>query len=166
MPGLSHPPFDHSNNIRWAVQIKTLLTVHFSPVSCHFLPFSPILSNTPSLCSFLNVTDQVSHLYRKAGTISTYRLCACVAFASNWRHPYLSEPYYNFKRNECRKKVTTDLVSTRCDTGGLMVPPPDSWQDNFRRTQKPTTTIRRQTTSVLCPQPWVFSECQHEESRL
>jgi hypothetical protein len=41
-----------------------LLIMQFSPTSCHTL-----FSNTLSLCSSLNVRDQVSHPYRTTGKI-------------------------------------------------------------------------------------------------
>jgi hypothetical protein len=51
-----------------------LLFMQFSATSCHFIPICPnilntLLSNTRSLCSSLNVSDQVSHPYRTAGRI-------------------------------------------------------------------------------------------------
>jgi hypothetical protein len=50
-----------------------LLTVQFSPTSCHFIPlipnipFSTLFSDTLNLCSSHNVRDQVSHQYKIAG---------------------------------------------------------------------------------------------------
>ena len=48
----------------WAVKSLKLLAMLFSPVSCSFLPnilISSIFSKTLSLCSSLNIRDQVSH---------------------------------------------------------------------------------------------------------
>jgi hypothetical protein len=33
--------YDHPNNIRWVLQIMTLLITQFSPFLCHFLPLRP-----------------------------------------------------------------------------------------------------------------------------
>jgi hypothetical protein len=48
--------------------------MQFSPMSCHFIPFSPnilntLFSDTLSLCSSLDVRDQISHSYRTIGKI-------------------------------------------------------------------------------------------------
>jgi hypothetical protein len=49
--------------------------MQFSPSSCHFISLGPnilfntLFSNTLSLCSSLNVRDQVSHAYRTTGKI-------------------------------------------------------------------------------------------------
>jgi hypothetical protein len=45
---------------------STLCNFHHSPVSPNIL-FRALLSNSLSLCSFLNVTDQVSHPCKTAG---------------------------------------------------------------------------------------------------
>jgi hypothetical protein len=50
-----------------------LLIMQFSPTSCHFIFFGPnilfntLFSNTLSLCSSLNVRDQVTHPYKTRG---------------------------------------------------------------------------------------------------
>jgi hypothetical protein len=64
MPCPSHPPWlDHSNYIWRRVQVMKFLIMQFSPTSCHFIPLrSALFSNTLSLCSSLNVRDQVSSL--------------------------------------------------------------------------------------------------------
>jgi hypothetical protein len=52
-----------------------LLIMQFFPTSCHSslfgpnIPLSTLFSNTLSLCSSLNVRDQVSHPYRTTGKI-------------------------------------------------------------------------------------------------
>jgi hypothetical protein len=53
--------------------------MRFSPPFYHFIPFlynilSILLSNTLSLCSSLNVRDQVSHPYRTTGKIIALRV--------------------------------------------------------------------------------------------
>jgi hypothetical protein len=70
----SHPPrLDYSNYTWRRVQITKLLVMQFlhSPVtSSLFGPnilLSTLFSNTLSLCSSLNVRDQVSHPYRTTG---------------------------------------------------------------------------------------------------
>jgi hypothetical protein len=72
----SHPPWlDNSNYTWWTVQVMKLL-MQLSPTSYHFIPFGPnillstLFSNTLSLCSSLNVRDQVSHPYRTTGHIN------------------------------------------------------------------------------------------------
>jgi hypothetical protein len=64
MPCQSHTPWlDHSNCTWRRVQVMKLLIMQFSPASCHLIPLrsSALSSNTLSLCSSLNVRDQVSH---------------------------------------------------------------------------------------------------------
>jgi hypothetical protein len=76
MPYPSHTPrLNYSNNTWLRVQIMKLFVMKFSPPSCHLIPLwskyppqHPV-SNTPSLCSSLNVRDQVSHPYRTRGKI-------------------------------------------------------------------------------------------------
>jgi hypothetical protein len=71
MPRPPHSPwFDLPNNIRWWVQIMKLPIVQLSPFPCYFFPLGPnillstLFPNTLSLCSSLNVRDQVSHPYK------------------------------------------------------------------------------------------------------
>jgi hypothetical protein len=71
----SHPP--NTNYIRCRVQAMKLLIMRSSPASRHFLPLrsknillSTLFWNTLSLCSFLSVTDQVSHPYKTIGKIT------------------------------------------------------------------------------------------------
>jgi len=73
MPRPSHSFFcAHRNNIWWAVQIMKLHFMYSPSVTWHLIPLRPniflttSLSNTLSLCSFLNVTDQVSHPWFQA----------------------------------------------------------------------------------------------------
>jgi hypothetical protein len=70
MPRPSHSPlYDLSNDIWWWVQIMKLPILQLSPFSRYFIPVRskysqhPVLKN-PSLCSSLNVRDQVSHPYK------------------------------------------------------------------------------------------------------
>jgi hypothetical protein len=67
----SHSPwFDLPNNIWGWVQNMKLLIVQFSPFSCYFIPLRSKFSlitlflNTLSLCSSLNVGNQVLHPYK------------------------------------------------------------------------------------------------------
>jgi hypothetical protein len=46
-----------------------LLIMQFSPPPCPNILLNTLFSNTLSLCSSLNVRDQVSHSYRTTGTI-------------------------------------------------------------------------------------------------
>jgi hypothetical protein len=50
---------DHRNNIWLGAQITQLLTVKFPPGTNTFI--STLFSNIPTLCSSLNVNNQVSH---------------------------------------------------------------------------------------------------------
>jgi hypothetical protein len=57
MPRPSHPPWlVHSNYIWQRVQITKLLTLHFPPTSCHFIPLRskyppqhPVLKHSQSM---------------------------------------------------------------------------------------------------------------------
>jgi hypothetical protein len=76
MPCQSHPPlFDHSNYTWRRVQVVKLLIMQYFQPSCHLIPlrskYSPsnLFSNTLSLCSSLNVREQVSHPYKTTGKI-------------------------------------------------------------------------------------------------
>jgi hypothetical protein len=68
--------------LKWRVGLlsaQALMPVYASilcsPVSCYFIPLQAnillrtLFSNTLSLCSFLNVRDQVSHPYKTTGRI-------------------------------------------------------------------------------------------------
>ena len=63
--------FDRPSNIWWRVQIisSSLCSFLHSPVTsyrlCPNILLSNLFSNTRSLCSSLNVRDQVSHTYKK-----------------------------------------------------------------------------------------------------
>jgi hypothetical protein len=63
--------FNHPNNTRWLVQIMKTLITQFSPadvISTRIGPntrFTTLHSNTLSLCLPLNVSDAVSHTYKK-----------------------------------------------------------------------------------------------------
>jgi hypothetical protein len=70
----SHPYIFHRSHIPWRrVQVMKLLIMQLShpPVTSHLLGPNILLctlySSTPSLCSPLNVRDQVSHAYRTTG---------------------------------------------------------------------------------------------------
>jgi hypothetical protein len=76
MPCPSPPWFDHSNYTWRRVQVMKLI-MQFSPTSYHFIslrskysPQHPVLRYPHSLCSSLNVRDQVSHPYRTTGRIT------------------------------------------------------------------------------------------------
>jgi hypothetical protein len=76
MPCPPHPPWLDNTNYTWRrVQVMKLLTMQFSPTSNLFIhlwckcSLSTLFSNTLSLCSFINVRDQVSHPYRTTGKI-------------------------------------------------------------------------------------------------
>jgi hypothetical protein len=66
-----HPlRLDHPNKIWWNVQVMKLLIMQSSPASHNFLLGQNIILTTSfsaalNLCSFLNVTDQVSHPPKK-----------------------------------------------------------------------------------------------------
>jgi hypothetical protein len=70
----------HHSNYTWRrVQVMKLLIMHPSPPSCNFIRLrqnilSTLFSNTLSLCSFLNVRNQVSHPYRTTGKILDSRI--------------------------------------------------------------------------------------------
>ena len=82
MPRSSHSSgFDLPNNIVWGEQIIKLLIVLFlhSPVTSFLLApniiLSTLFSDTLSLRSYLNVSDQVSHPHKTTGKfISQYIL--------------------------------------------------------------------------------------------
>jgi len=66
--------FDHPNNIWWVVHIIKLLVMSSFPLPWYRVPgpnifLSTLFSNTLSLCSSLNVSDQVSHLYKTTGKV-------------------------------------------------------------------------------------------------
>ena len=72
MPSPSHSSrFYHPHNIWWGVQIIKLLVMQSPPVPRYLVPLGPnillnsIFSNTLSFLSSLNVSDQVSHPYKK-----------------------------------------------------------------------------------------------------
>ena len=74
MPHPSHSfRFYHLNNIGWGVQIIQLLSFLHSPVTSSLLGpnilLSTLFTNTLSLRSSLNVSDQVSHPYKTTGKI-------------------------------------------------------------------------------------------------
>jgi hypothetical protein len=71
MPCPSHPPsLDHSDYTWRRVQVMKLLSMQLSPTFRHSSPFGPnillstLFSNTLTVCSSLNVRDQISHPYR------------------------------------------------------------------------------------------------------
>jgi hypothetical protein len=70
-----HPRFDYSNYAWQRIQITKFLVMQFSPFTRHLTPlrskYTPQhhVLNTLSLCSSLNVRDQVSHSYRTTGKI-------------------------------------------------------------------------------------------------
>jgi hypothetical protein len=87
MPRLPHSSRFRRSNIRWAVQIiqqyrsfsSSLCSFFHSLVTSYLLGpnilQNTILSNTLSLRSFLNVSDQISHPYKTTGkTVVLYIL--------------------------------------------------------------------------------------------
>jgi hypothetical protein len=71
-----HPPWLDLSNCTWRrAQVMKLFILQLSLTSCHLYPFdlniplSTLFSNTLSLCSSLNVTDQVSRTYQITGKI-------------------------------------------------------------------------------------------------
>jgi hypothetical protein len=67
--------FDHLNNIWWRIQIIKLLIMWFPPFPCYLIPLRTnillctLFSNSLSLCSFLNMSNQVSHPYKTTSKI-------------------------------------------------------------------------------------------------
>ena len=72
MPCPSHSRFDHPNSIWWAFSSSTCSLLH-SPVTSSLVGpntlLSSLFSDTFSLGSSFNVTDQVSHPYKTTGKI-------------------------------------------------------------------------------------------------
>jgi hypothetical protein len=71
MPRQSHSSrFNHPHNSGWGAQIMKLLVMKFSPLPCYLVPLrlkillNNLLSSTLSLCSPLNVRDQVPNPYK------------------------------------------------------------------------------------------------------
>jgi hypothetical protein len=72
----SHPPWLDRSSYTWrSVQVMKLLIMQYCPTLYYFIssrpkycPQRPVLNNL-SLCSFLSVTDQVSHPYKATGKI-------------------------------------------------------------------------------------------------
>jgi hypothetical protein len=77
MSFLSHPPWlDHSNYTLRRVQVMNFQIMQFSPTSTPSLlglDINTQFSNTLSLCSSLNVRDQVSHPNRTTGQIIVFQ---------------------------------------------------------------------------------------------
>jgi hypothetical protein len=73
MPCPSHPPWlHHYNNVWRVVQVTKFLIMQFPRVSRHFISLRPRYSPQHpalSLCSSLNVRNQVSHPYRTTSII-------------------------------------------------------------------------------------------------
>jgi hypothetical protein len=74
MPRPSHSfLFFHPNSIWWAVRTIKLRLMKSSLLPCYLVLLRPkhpphsLFSNTLSLCSYLNMTDQVPHPYRTRG---------------------------------------------------------------------------------------------------
>jgi hypothetical protein len=90
MPCLSHPPRLNYSNYTWrTVQIMKLFVTQFSPFSCHLIslrsknPPQHCFQTPPSLCSSLNVRDQVSYPYRTTGKIIVLHILIFKFFDSN-----------------------------------------------------------------------------------
>ena len=74
----NHPWFYHSHDICWEVQIMKLLIMQSFPPSCYPSPVGPnsfistLFSHTFSLYISQNVTDQVSHPYKRGRKIQFF----------------------------------------------------------------------------------------------
>ena len=74
----SHSPFDHPNNIWWGQQVTKFPIMQFSPLPCYFVLLrtnfflSILFSNTLSLRSSHNVSNQVSRPYKTGKIIVLY----------------------------------------------------------------------------------------------
>jgi hypothetical protein len=75
------PGIDHSNCTWQSVQVMKFLIMQFSLTSYSVTPLRSkyllcnVLSWTLSLCSSLNISDQVSHPYKTTGKIKLFFLC-------------------------------------------------------------------------------------------
>jgi hypothetical protein len=82
-----------------------LLVLQFFPVSCYFLPpsiyFSVLFLNMLSLCCVLTVSDQVSHPFATAGTLSqTEHLNPSRIWKPKYQsYSYINCIYVNFRLN-------------------------------------------------------------------
>ena len=87
MPHPSHSSqFYHLNNIGWGVQIIRWYSFLHSPVTSSLLGpniLNILFSNTFSLCSSLNVSNQVSHPYKTTGKI--YISWSLNFLIANWK---------------------------------------------------------------------------------
>jgi hypothetical protein len=101
---LTPPWLDHSNYVWRRVQVMKLLNVQFFQPPITSLLFGPyillsiLLSNTFSLCSSLNVREQVPHPYRTTGHIVV--LCILIFTFINSRHEdklFWTRKYLNVK---------------------------------------------------------------------
>ena len=100
MPHPSHSRFYHPNNIWWGVQIMKLLIVYFSPFPVTSSILGPdillntLFSDTFSLRSSVNVSDQVSHPYK---TSITFKLEVCHprCVFENWKGYVVKHNYVN-----------------------------------------------------------------------
>jgi hypothetical protein len=76
--------FYHPHNIVGGVQIINLLNMKFAPLLCYLIPLRPnillntLFSDTLSLRSSLNISDQVSHPYNTTGRIIILYILICV----------------------------------------------------------------------------------------
>ena len=93
MPSPCHSSrFDRPNNICWRLRIIKLLVMYFSPLSNYLFPLRPkyspqhLFSNTFSLRSSLNLSDQVSHPYKTRGDIIV--LCVLISVFFNRKLEY------------------------------------------------------------------------------
>jgi len=81
--------FDHPNHIWWRVQISKFLIMWFYPLPCYLSLFGPnillstLFSNTLSLRSSLNVSDQVSHPYKTTDKI--WVLYILIFWIASWK---------------------------------------------------------------------------------
>jgi hypothetical protein len=88
--------FDHHNNVWRSVKITKFVIRQSSQASRHFLlgpniPLSTLFSDTPNLCSPLDVRDQVSHPYK---TTDEIRMGVLSITQSNSVGPVRNCPHY------------------------------------------------------------------------
>ena len=100
MPRQSHSSrFYHPNNIGWGVKVSSSLCIFLHSFATSFLLGPNILlntlfSNTLSLCSSLNVRNQVSHAYKTTGKII---VTTCTKTHYNWEQMNNSRSQTDYK---------------------------------------------------------------------